>query len=557
MKGIGTRYKNFRRYKRIGEVLVKYGFTFVAEKLSERGYIPKFILQVKPKQKSLSDGEKIRRACEELGPTFIKFGQIMSTRRDIFPEDIVNELSKLQDHVNPFSFQLAKEVFESEMKATLEESFISFDPNPIASASIGQVYEAVLKTGEKVVVKIQKPSIKKIIERDLEILYNIAKLLDEHLDSQKPYNLLEIVDEFSHVIMRELDYSLEGRNAERFYQNFKDNSNVIIPKVYWDYTSEKVLTMERIYGIKIMDINKIKSKNWDLENLAEISANCFFKQIFIFGFFHGDPHPGNIFAVGNSKIAFVDFGIVGYLDKGTMSFISNLLTAAVKKDIDKIINILGEIDALQTNTNIRRLKEDISFLINLYYNMPLNKLNLGEAFKKIMEVAYINRVKLPSQFTILLKSIVTFEGSVKYLNPKFSLSNIAKDFSKEIYYYKFNPQNLAREFKDYSEEIFYGMKLLPKQIKNLIRRIENNEIKFKLEQTDSDKLQNELSRMTNKLSLSLITSALIIGSSFIIQNTNAPMMWGISIFGIIGYLLASILGISIIISIILSNFRKK
>lgn len=443
------------------------------------------------------------------------------------------------------------------MKATLEESFISFDPNPIASASIGQVYEAVLKTGEKVVVKIQKPSIKKIIERDLEILYNIAKLLDEHLDSQKPYNLLEIVDEFSHVIMRELDYSLEGRNAERFYQNFKDNSNVIIPKVYWDYTSEKVLTMERIYGIKIMDINKIKSKNWDLENLAEISANCFFKQIFIFGFFHGDPHPGNIFAVGNSKIAFVDFGIVGYLDKGTMSFISNLLTAAVKKDIDKIINILGEIDALQTNTNIRRLKEDISFLINLYYNMPLNKLNLGEAFKKIMEVAYINRVKLPSQFTILLKSIVTFEGSVKYLNPKFSLSNIAKDFSKEIYYYKFNPQNLAREFKDYSEEIFYGMKLLPKQIKNLIRRIENNEIKFKLEQTDSDKLQNELSRMTNKLSLSLITSALIIGSSFIIQNTNAPMMWGISIFGIIGYLLASILGISIIISIILSNFRKK
>lgn len=557
MVGIGTKYKNLKRYKKIGEILVKYGFTFAAEKLSDRGYIPKFILQIKQQGQQLTDGQKLRMACEELGPTFIKLGQIMSTRRDIFPEDIVNELSKLQDNVSPFSFELAKEVFEKEMKTTIESCFKNFEVVPIASASIGQVYEAVLKTGENVVVKIQRPLIKEIIERDLDILFNLAKLLDEHMDKEKPYNLLEIVDEFSHVITRELDYSLEGRNAEKFHANFKNDSSILIPKVYWDYTSRKVLTLQRVYGIKIMDATKIKSKHWDLKSLATISAKCFMKQVFIFGFFHGDPHPGNIFAIGDSKISFIDFGIVGYLDKGTMNFISNIFTAATRKDVEKIVTNLIEIDALSPNTNIRRLKEDISFLINLYYNMPLNKLNLGEALKRVMEVAYTNKVKLPSQFTVLLKAIVTFEGSVKFLNPEFSLSNIAKDFAKEIYYNRLNPKNLMGEVKDYSEEILYGVKYLPKQLRNLIKKIENNEIKFQLEQIGFDKLQDEVNRMTNKLSLSLISSALIVGSSLIIQNTSGPMMWGISLFGIIGYLLASILGISIIISILLSSFRKK
>ncbi|SNS33856.1 ubiquinone biosynthesis protein [Anaerovirgula multivorans] len=557
MGGIGTKYKNLKRYKKIGEILVKYGFTFAAEKLSDRGYIPKFMLQIKQQGQQLTDGQKLRMACEELGPTFIKLGQIMSTRRDIFPEDIVNELSKLQDNVSPFSFELAKEVFEKEMKTTIESCFKSFELTPIASASIGQVYEAVLKTGENVVVKIQRPLIKEIIERDLDILFNLAKLLDEHMDKEKPYNLLEIVDEFSHVITRELDYSLEGRNAEKFHANFKNDSSILIPKVYWDYTSRKVLTLQRVYGIKIMDAAKIKSKHWDLKSLATISAKCFMKQVFIFGFFHGDPHPGNIFAIGDSKISFIDFGIVGYLDKGTMNFISNIFTAATRKDVEKIVTNLIEIDALSPNTNIRRLKEDISFLINLYYNMPLNKLNLAEALKRVMEVAYTNKVKLPSQFTVLLKAIVTFEGSVKFLNPEFSLSNIAKDFAKEIYYNRLNPKNLMGEVKDYSEEILYGVKYLPKQLRNLIKKIENNEIKFQLEQIGFDKLQDEVNRMTNKLSLSLISSALIVGSSLIIQNTSGPMMWGISLFGIIGYLLASILGVSIIISILLSSFRKK
>ncbi|AOY76949.1 ABC1 kinase family protein [Clostridium formicaceticum] len=557
MVGIGTRYKNLRRYKKIGEVLVKYGFTFAAEKLSEKGYIPKFILNIKQYEKQLTDGEKLRLACEELGPTFIKLGQIMSTRRDIFPEEVVSQLAKLQDDVNPFPFEIAKNLFEKEMKLPIEACFKEFDSTPIASASIGQVYKATLKTGEKVVVKIQRPSIHEIIVRDLDILFNLARLLDEHMDKEKPYNLLEIVDEFSHVITKELDYSLEGRNAEKFYSQFKSDDKIYIPKVYWDFTSKKVLTLQRVYGIKIMDSEGLKAKGWNLEKLATITANCFMKQVFVHGFFHGDPHPGNIFAVGSSKISFIDFGVVGYLDKGTMGFISNLFTAATRRDVEKIVNILMEIDALAPDTNIRRLKEDISFLINLYYNMPLSKLNLGEALKKVMEIAYTNKIKLPSQFTVLLKAIITLEGSVKFLNPEFSLSQISKNVVKEIYLDRFHPKNLIGEMKDYSEEILYGIKYLPKQIRNLIKKIESNQIKFQLEQIGFEKLQDELTRMTNKLSLSLISSALIVGSSLIIQSASGPMLWGVSLFGIIGYLLASILGLGIILSILLSSLRKK
>ncbi|WP_176762096.1 ABC1 kinase family protein [Natronincola ferrireducens] len=557
MSGIGTKYRNLKRYKKIGEVLMKYGFTFAAQKLNEKGYIPKLILKPKQQKEYLSHGQKLRMACEELGPTFIKLGQIISTRRDIFPEEVVSQLAKLQDDVKPFPFEEAKKVFEVEMKLRIEDCFKEFNREPIASASIGQVYEAVLNTGENVVVKIQRPSIQRIIKGDLDILFTLAKLLDEHMDKEKPYNLLEIVEEFSRSITKELDYSLEGRNAEKFHAYFKKDTSIYIPQVYWDYTSKKVLTMERVYGIKIIDKQGLKEKKWDLKEVATISANCFLKQVFIYGFFHGDPHPGNIFVVGPSKIAFVDFGITGYLDKGTMNFISNLFTASARRDVDKIVNILIEIDALDSQTNPRRLKEDISFLINLYYNVPLNKLNLGEALKKLMEVAYTNKIKLPSQFIVLLKAMVTLEGSVKFLNPQFSLSNIAKDFVKEIYFHRYNPKNLAGEFKDYSEEILDSIKYLPKQIRTLLKKIENNDIKFQLEQIGIEKLQGELSKMTNKLSLSLISSALIVGSSLIIQNASGPMMWGVSVFGIIGYLLASILGVGIIISILLSGLRKK
>ena len=220
------RYENLKRYKKIGEVLVRYGFTFIAEKLVENGYMPKLVLNIKESKENLSNGEKLRLACEELGPTFIKLGQIMSTRRDLFSEDIIIELSKLQDDVEPFTFEIAKEIFKQELQVDIDESFKSFNPVPIASASIGQVYGAILKNGKDVVVKIQRPLMDNIIKRDVDILFTLAKILDEHMDKEKPYELYEMVEEFARTITRELDYTLEARNAEKFHTFFQNDKNI-------------------------------------------------------------------------------------------------------------------------------------------------------------------------------------------------------------------------------------------------------------------------------------------------------------------------------------------
>ncbi|MBM7613891.1 ABC1 kinase family protein [Alkaliphilus hydrothermalis] len=556
MARLRARYKNLKRYKKIGEVTMKYGFNVVAEKLWEKGLIPKFVLNIDKTDKNLTLGERLRYALEELGPTFIKLGQILSTRRDLLGDEIVNELSKLQDNIAPFPLEEAKIVFEKEMKMSIDEAFKAFDEKPIASASIGQVYEATLKTGENVVVKIQRPNIQLLIERDMDILFNLAKQLDEHMDKNKPVRFYEMVEEFYYTIKRELDYTNEARNAERFGENFKDNKQILVPEVYWNFTSKKVLTLQRIYGIKIMDSRSLRRKGWDLKGLANIGAEAFMKQVFIHGFFHGDPHPGNIFAIDESTIAFIDFGVVGFLDKSNMRMLTNIFTAGARRDVDRLVNTLIEMDAISPETNMRRLKEDVSILINLYYNLPLKNINLGESFRELLEMAYINKVTLPPQLMLLFKSIITLEGSGKYLHPDFSLSDITKRFIKEIYLHRLHPQQLLTEIRDYSEEIIFGMRYFPKQLRNFFKKIETNNIKLNLDHGGFKPLYEELNRLTNKLSLSLITSALIVGSSYMIRNNSNTNQYSVSMLGLVTFVVASLLGVSVVISNLINNWHN-
>lgn len=552
-----TKYSHLKRYKQIAEVLIKYGFDFVAQELMNRGYIPKYLYCIKQVKHKYTSGERLRLAFEELGPTFIKLGQIMSTRRDIFPEDVIDELAKLQDNVLPFTFAEAKEVFEAEMKRTIEDSFSNFNSIPIASASIGQVYHARLKTGEEVVVKIQRPKIKTIIERDLEILFNLAKIIDKRSREYNPLPLTDVIDEFTYTIIRELDYTFEARNAEKFSEYFSKDDKVQIPGIYWEYTTKKVLTMEKINGVKIIDYIELEKQGWDLKKLATIGAHSFLKQVFIFGFFHGDPHPGNLFALKENRIAYVDFGIVGFLDRGSLKMITDIFTAAARKDVEKIVNTLMEVEAINPETNLRRLREDISLMINMYYNMPLKRLNISDALKQCMEVAYTNNIKLPSQFIILLKALITLEGSGKYLHPDFSLSDIAKDFVKEIYLNKFHPKNLFGDIRDYYEEIFDSFKYLPKQIRNFLKKLENNKIQLNIEISHFDFIVRELSNIADLFSLSMISSALIIGSSIIIYSDHKPQIYGLTSLGFIGYAVAAVLSASIIFSVIFKRLKRK
>lgn len=553
---LGINYRNLKRYKSIIQILIKYGFSFVVEKLKIDGIAYKMPLTPMEDIRNMSTGERIRRALEELGPTFVKLGQILSTRRDIFDPSIIEELSKLQDNVNSFEFEDAEKIFKEELGIKFEDIFIEFSKKEIAAASIGQVYEGRLRNGETVIVKIQRPNIEDTIKSDLEILYNLAKVIDEYY-KDNIFSLSEAVEDFSVAIIRELDYNFEGRNCEKFGEIFKNDKNVYVPKVYWEYTSKRVLTLEKIKGIKIIDLDEMKRRNWNPKNIADIGAMALMKQVFFHGFYHADPHPGNIFAMNKDKISFIDFGIVGLIDNSTLDFITDIFFAIVNKDIDKIINSMIELDAIDKNTNLRKLKEELSFFMHYYYNMPIKRLNVSEVLNEVMRFARKNKVRLPSQFSTLARTIITMEGAGKVLDPDFSLSVIVKNFAKEFYLNKFNPKNLFFKSKNYLEEMSNDFKIIPRQIRLLLRNFERNEIKFTIDEIKFTNLEKEINNMTNKLSISLIISSTIVGSSLVITTKIGPRVNGYPLLGIVGYILATIMGMFLIISILISNKNKR
>lgn len=553
---LGKGYKNIKRYKEIAEVLVKYGFGFFVKKLQEYNLVPSYILKKKRESMALTTGERIRYICEELGPTFIKLGQMASTRSDLLSDQIVKELSKLQDNVKEVPFDSIKSVLEEELGISLEDAFIKFDENPIAAASIGQVHMAKLFSGEEVIVKIQRPAIKKVIETDISILLSMSRLFDEHFGYMIPFSLSEVMEELTTSIRHELDYTKEARNTERFRENFKNHDNVYIPKVYWNFTTKKVLIQEWIDGIKVSSNDKLLEKGWDTKKIANIGARAFLKQVFIDGFFHGDPHPGNILVIDENKISFIDFGLCGYLDKTTVSMITNMFVAGAKRDVEKIVDLLMQFDAITEETNLTRLKEDLLFLISHYYNTPLKKINMSEIVSEFMHITYDNKIRLPTQFAVLIKAMITVEGTGRVLYPEFSISAIMREFTGEVFKHRYNLKNILYNAGDFTEELFYDLKAFPKQLRTIIKMLEKNQIKITLDEIKFKKLEREINRTSNKLSLSIIISAIIVGSSLALDTDVGPTIFNLPLFSFAGYVISVIIGMVLIVSIILENFKK-
>ncbi len=555
---INKKYKNIDRYKEISRILAKYGFSILADKLDDSSVINSLFLK---KSKNLSNkysrAERVKMALEELGPTFVKFGQILSTRYDILPKDIVEQLSNLQDKVKTFEYNIAKQIFETQNDVKIENVFRSFNKKPIAAASIGQVYKGVLKDGKDVVIKIQRPNIRIIIEKDLDILYSIASLLDAHFEKKIPIKYVNVVNEFSYFIKKELDYTYEAQNYDNFRNKFKDNDSVVIPKVYWDYSTKKVLVTQELKGIKVNNIREIENKDIDKQKLANIGCNMFLEQIFIHGYFHGDPHPGNILIIDKDKIGLIDFGLVGYLDNNVMTFLKDLLKSIVRKDTNKIIRSLRRINAINSDTDEMLFKRDLNYVLNYYCNIPIDKINFNEALNEFLLISYKNKVKIPSQLILLVKATMTIEGTGKKLDPKFSLSKTSKDLLKKIKKEKFKPNNLIDEVVWKTTDIFEGLKNLQWIIRRVFTKIEKNKFKITFRLEGFKELEKEINIMTNKISLSLIVSSIIVGSSIIIQSKTGPTLLGMPALGFIGFIAAGILGLFLIVSILLNMWNNR
>ncbi len=554
---IDKTYSKIRRYRQILGVFIKYGFDDIITRLGIEYYINlgrKIIKRpAKRKIEKLSSSHRLRLAFEELGPTFIKLGQILSLRADIIPAEYANEFRKLLDEAAPFSTSEAINIIESELGKPLKENFLSFDEKPIAAASIAQVYKAVLLNKKNAAVKVQRPNVKKIIQTDLSILYDLSKLIESNIPEGKLYDPKGIVEEFSNTIIKEIDFLNEGRNSELFKKNFEGDSTVYVHQIYWNLSTPKVLTMDYIDGTKISNFDKLQQLGFDKKIIAENGANSILRQIFEFGFFHADPHPGNIFVIENNVIAPVDYGMMGRIDDETMDHISNILIGVVRKDVDKIIKSFINMGIIESNLNIRKLKIDITEFMDQYYEVPLNRLDIEKIINRIMNIHRKHRIKFPSNIVIMGKALVTSEAVGRKLNPDFDMMSLLKPYVEKMMLQRFSFSRQSKNFIKLAEEFHDLLRVFPSDLREIMRKIKSGDISINFEHKGLEKLITEMDKSSNRISFSLIIAALIVGSSIIMQTGLGPFFLGFPVIGVIGYLIAGVLGMWLVIAILKSG----
>ncbi|MDQ0256830.1 ubiquinone biosynthesis protein [Evansella vedderi] len=526
---MGRRIRHIQRYRDIGKAFARNGFGFIAKELGliEMLNIPKRLLIKDTREvHSKTTGERIRLFLEDLGPTFIKMGQLASTRPDIFPPDTIEELEKLQDQVTPLPFEEIKQVLELELNAPIETLFQSFHETPLATASIGQVHYAVLHSGESVAIKIQRPEISDLVKTDLEILQHIAILADSRTEWGRRYGIQEIINEFSKSLRMELDYLNEGRNAEKISKQFEDNKGIFIPKVFREYSSEKILTMEYIKGMKLSDRALTKENGFNRKIVADRFVHAIFHQILMEGFFHGDPHPGNIFVLPDNVVAFMDFGMVGRLTPRMKDHIASLIISMMGRNIDGLIKAITQMGVIPDEVNKDLLRADLEDLQDKYYDVPFSQISLGEAVNDLFSVAFEHDIRIPTDLTLLGKTLLTAEGITEKLDPEISIVKVAEPFGKRLLKERYHPKNIAEKFLRNTIEYGEMLKDLPRSVDDMTTMIKKGKLRMEFSLPDLERVLSKLDHISNRLSFSIVLLAfsiimtgLIIGSSFGRQST--------------------------------------
>ena len=555
---INRNIRSIRRYRTILGILIKYGFGHVVEQLNINYYLELgrriVTLGTAPKEiERLGQAERLRLAMEELGPTFIKLGQVLSTRPDLIPREFAEEFRKLQDKIPSIPFADICGQIERELGYPVDAVFARLEPEPIAAASIAQVHRGQLQDGAEVVVKVRRPGVEKLVETDLDILMGLAYLIENHLPSGDLYDPMGIVKEFRRTIRREMDFSREGHTIDRFAANFADDPTVHVPTVYWDQTGVTVLTMEFIPGIKVSEFALLREAGYDLKTIARNGADFLLEQVLVHGFFHGDPHPGNVFILEDNVICMLDYGMVGRLSDDLKFQIADLLVAILQRDVDRLISQLLYSGELTDEVNTRQLKRDLSEFIDDYYEVPLQEINAGKLLGEFVEILTHYRIKFPADLMLLAKALVTMEGIGRQLDPEFNMFGHLKPFMDKLLQQRLTPGSLSKEML--KTVYAYGAlaKNLPRDLKEFINRVNRNKFKIDLEHRGLEKLISDLDKSSNRLSFSMLIAALIVGSSLIMQTEKGPLLFGYPILGFLGYSIAGFLGLWLAIAILRSG----
>ena len=548
--GISKRIRHMNRYRKITSILARNGLVFFSNKMGKEERL------FQGEQQTGSLGYRVRLILEELGTTFIKLGQVASTRPDLLPEEIILELKELQDQVPSFSFEEAKGILEEELACSLNEVFRSFEETPLAAASIGQVHQAELLDGTKVVVKIQRPNIQTLIETDLEIIADLARIAENTLEWASRYQLREIVDELAKGLLLELDFSLEARNMEKFQKENKKLGYVVIPSCYWEYSTKRVITMDYIQGIKLSDSKQLEHIGIENTVLAERISSTILYQVLEVGHFHADLHPGNVLALPDGKIALLDFGMVGQLPSYMRKNVASFVIALKNKSTKGIIRAISDLGMIPAEINQAKLNADVEAMREKYYHISFHDLSMGEAIHDLFQLAFLHKIKIPSELTLLGKALITVEGVVAELDPNFSVFDMAEPFGKKLLLDRFNPWMRMKTLLEDIPDYYYSLKDIPTTMKQFSTSIKKGKIKVEIHSPQLDTLMKKVDRFSNQiafsivlLALSIVMVGLIIGVALSGVNT---VLWKFPIIEI-GFGIAVLMVIWLIFSIFKSG----
>jgi ubiquinone biosynthesis protein len=545
-RGLGRTYRHVLRLRQILEVLLAEGFGFVVVRMNLHKLIrlPKRLrryLTVAPTP--LTFPQQIRRVVEELGPTFIKLGQMLATRPDVLPATYVREFNRLQDRVAPVPFSEIKRVLESELGRPPEAAFADFDAEPFASASLAQVYRGVLPSGEKVVVKVQRPGVREVIRTDVEILSYLAGVLEERFPELRPMQPRELVQEFALTIKRELDFSTEAGNTDRLRKNLESFEGVRVPRVFWEYTTDRLLVVEHVDGIRADDVDALEEAGLPRAVLARRLVESFMKQVFVDGFYHADPHPGNVLVTPAGEILLLDCGAMGILTADQLNSLGGLVLAFNEGDYERVATEVLRLGGADELLDINRFKNDAAAVVARYYAMPLQYMRVGAMLEELSVLANRNGVRLPREFILLAKTVMLVENLARTLDPDFRLLDVAAPFARDLVKRQYSPFNLAKGFAQGLADLNYYLSDVPRDVNVLIKKLLRGKLRVGLEHVGLAGAMRELDRSMNRLSFAVVVAAIIVGSALVFAARVGPLVYGYPILGVVGFVFAAFLGL--------------
>lgn len=512
------------RARHIADVLLRNGLGFVIETIELNRFLPFRRARRKEPESAtaaLSMPQRVRQTLEELGPTYIKLGQILSTRPDMLPPEYIIEFSKLLDTAPAVETERIVAVIERELGGPLESHFSHFDTEPLAAASIGQVHTATLLDGTDVVVKVQRPDVERVVQADLNLLMTQARFLEARSATVRRYGLVEIVHEFSQALLDELDYTAEGRNAD-VIRKMVDDEGVIIPVVYWPQTTRRVITLSNLNGIKLADREILRQQGYDLSSIADHIVRVYLDLVFTHGVFHADPHPANIL-VCDDRIGLVDFGVMGYLTPRIKEDLGDLLFALVRQNADEMVHIIGRMGAVGRDTDREDLRRDVRRLVVRYYNASLESLPMTEFLGDLMGVAFSHHIRLPGDLALLARTVVVLEGVARGLDPSLVLASYLEPFVGQLVRERISVQRTLLEAAGMARDLRDLAQVLPRRVDSITEQLERGDLTVGIEIRTLTEALRKFDGVGNRLAVSVIVASIIVGSALVLLGGDSAV----------------------------------